>query len=161
MEDELRLHAAYAAQWGVVVTRACPPGPATLAYTGWLLDVAAGGSPVRTLAAMAPCSRLYGFLGCALAAAGRGAGGGGPYFEWVDTYSSDGYLQAPEAKEGLLDRLAVGECQGEERMEEEREAGSAGQAHTAAATAAAPLATALSGASTPPGAAPPGNAQSP
>lgn len=48
-------------------------------------------SVAEVLAAMIPCSRLYGFLGCRLAAAtshlGRHA-----YSEWVDTYSSEAYL---------------------------------------------------------------------
>jgi hypothetical protein len=42
------------------------------------------------LAAMAPCSRLYGFLGCQLALAYPGASH--QYSHWIDTYSSPEYL---------------------------------------------------------------------
>jgi thiaminase len=47
----------------------------------------------EVLAAMAPCSRLYGFLGCALAAAHpRAARRGNPYRDWIDVYSGFDYL---------------------------------------------------------------------
>jgi thiaminase len=39
---------------------------------------------------MAPCSRLYGFLGCQLALAYPGASH--QYSHWIDTYSSPEYL---------------------------------------------------------------------
>jgi hypothetical protein len=39
---------------------------------------------------MAPCSRLYGFLGCQLALAYPGASH--QYSHWIDTYSSANYL---------------------------------------------------------------------
>jgi hypothetical protein len=51
-------------------------------------------SVAEVLAAMIPCARLYGFLGCQLAAATRGQ----PrhtYSEWVDTYSGAEYLVRP------------------------------------------------------------------
>jgi hypothetical protein len=48
---------------------------------------------------MIPCARLYGFLGCRLAAAmsrapphARGAAADNPYAEWLQTYSSPEYL---------------------------------------------------------------------
>lgn len=45
----------------------------------------------EVLAAVIPCSRLYGYLGCTLAVAHAGS----PrhtYSDWVDTYSSREYL---------------------------------------------------------------------
>ena len=42
-----------------------------------------------SLAAMAPCARLYGFLGCQLSST---YGVSGPYADWIQTYSSDEYL---------------------------------------------------------------------
>jgi thiaminase len=48
-------------------------------------------SVAEVLAAMIPCARLYGFLGCQLAAATRGQPRHA-YSEWVDTYSGAEYL---------------------------------------------------------------------
>ncbi|GLC44016.1 hypothetical protein PLESTB_000220200 [Pleodorina starrii] len=100
------------------VVQFCGPSAATRAYTDFLMEVAEDGGQdggvAEILAAMLPCSRLYGFLGCALAAAhgGNGAGGGagGPdheYWEWVRTYSSPEYLAIPALKEAMFDRLAA------------------------------------------------------
>ena len=124
--EELRLHAAYAAAWGVPPSDlAGPPAPATAAYTAFLEgagDGCAGLARVAAiLAAMAPCSRLYGFLGCALAGAGvvgrwghEGMAARHPFADWIETYSSPGYLAAPAAKEALLD-LVAGEVDKGER----------------------------------------------
>lgn len=47
----------------------------------------------EVLAAMIPCSRLYGYLGCTLAAAAAATGAGRhAYSEWLDTYSGAEYL---------------------------------------------------------------------
>lgn len=55
------------------------------------------------LAAMTPCSRLYGYLGSQLAKAYPNAKHA--YTEWIRTYSSDSYHALPAAKEVLLNRL--------------------------------------------------------
>lgn len=103
VEAELELHSGYAARWRVDLATASP-APATASYCAFLDDASIKGLP-HTLAAMAPCSRLYGFLGVALSAAGASAG---PYQDWIDTYASAEYLAAPAAKEALLDRLVGG-----------------------------------------------------
>lgn len=59
------------------------------------------------LAAMTPCSRLYGYLGLELAAAYSQTSHA--YKDWILTYSSPAYLALPEAKEALLDNLGQ-EC---------------------------------------------------
>ncbi|GIL79240.1 hypothetical protein Vretifemale_8627 [Volvox reticuliferus] len=98
---------------GVIFTG---PSAATKAYTDFLMEVAEDGGQdggvAEILAAMLPCSRLYGFLGCALAAAhGAGLGAGETpsheYWEWVRTYSSSEYLAIPALKEAIFDRLSV------------------------------------------------------
>ncbi|GIL58089.1 hypothetical protein Vafri_12939, partial [Volvox africanus] len=96
------------------------PSAATKAYTDFLMGVAEDegqdGGVAGILAAMLPCSRLYGFLGCTLAAAhgpgeaGLGAGLETPpheYWEWVRTYSSPEYLAIPALKEAIFDRLSL------------------------------------------------------
>ncbi|KAG2498573.1 hypothetical protein HYH03_003324 [Edaphochlamys debaryana] len=137
---ELKLHGAYAEGWGLALAKS-QPSPATKAYTDFLYEVAVdpATSVAAVLAAMAPCARLYGFLGCVLARAhphnlpgaqagqqqqeggkegGKGAEKGegdehakaaAEYREWVRTYCSPEYLAVPDMKEELLDRLAAGE----------------------------------------------------
>ena len=82
------------------------------------------------LAAMAPCTRLYGYLGCQLArrqraaggghSGGGGGGGGGlakhPYAHWIRTYSSPAYLRLPAAKERIIDQLGGSVSYGEAKF---------------------------------------------
>lgn len=60
-------------------------------------------SLAHLLAAMAPCSRLYGYLGCQLRRARPGAGH--QYARWARTYSSASYLAMVSDKEKLLNRV--------------------------------------------------------
>lgn len=64
----------------------------------------------EVLAAMIPCSRLYGYLGCTLAAATRSLGRHA-YSEWMDTYSGAEYLVSVTVRVccawGVLTRLRV------------------------------------------------------
>ncbi len=103
--DELRLHASYAARWGVQVDDAAPQ-PATLNYCEFLLSTAALGNVGETCAAMTPCMRLYAYLGQALAARGA-AIEQNPYAEWVRTYAAPEFEGLAARLEGLLDRYAI------------------------------------------------------
>jgi thiaminase/transcriptional activator TenA len=103
--DELRLHASYAARWGVQVGDA-RPARATLGYTDFLLSTAALGSIGETCAAMTPCMRLYAYLGAALSRAGA-ATDQNPYAEWVRTYAAPEFQALAARLEELLDRYAV------------------------------------------------------
>jgi thiaminase/transcriptional activator TenA len=117
--DELRLHGGYAERWGVPrATLERGPLPATDAYTSYLAAVAAdpASTPADVLAAMAPCARLYAWLGRALkagleAARRSGAlvddGAQNPYAEWIETYSGDEYCGMVEDAERLLDELVA------------------------------------------------------
>jgi thiaminase/transcriptional activator TenA len=103
--DELRLHASYAARWGIQVADAVPT-QATLGYTDFLLSTAALGSVGDTCAAMTPCMRLYAYLGQSLAAAGA-ALEPNPYADWVRTYAAPDFEALAARLEGLLGRYAV------------------------------------------------------
>jgi thiaminase (transcriptional activator TenA) len=102
--DELKLHATYAAGWGIDLTRVVPIA-ATLAYTDFLLHTAALRSVGETCAAMTPCMRLYAFLGQSLAAAGIAPDN--PYAEWVGTYASSEFEVLAHTLERLLDTYAT------------------------------------------------------
>ncbi|KAK9904248.1 hypothetical protein WJX75_007665 [Coccomyxa subellipsoidea] len=100
---ELELHGSYAKEWGVDLADMLHPSKATKAYVDFLEEVAETEDVVYILAAMLPCSRLYGFLGEELAAAYPQASHA--YTDWILTYSSPAYLALPAIKEALLDNL--------------------------------------------------------
>jgi thiaminase/transcriptional activator TenA len=97
VREELRLHASYAARWGIDLA-AVQPLPATLAYTDFLLATASLGGGGPTCAAMTPCMRLYAHLGQSLAGSDAG-----PYAEWVTTYADPGFEELAGTLERLLD----------------------------------------------------------
>ncbi|MPY91538.1 MAG: TenA family protein [Acidimicrobiia bacterium] len=97
---ELGLHRSYAARWGADL--APPPAAATAAYTDFLLRVAALEPVGHACAAMAPCMRLYAWLGRELQPV---TAADGPYREWVDTYAAEGFQELAGTLEALLDRL--------------------------------------------------------
>ena len=148
VDEELGLHRGFAASWGVVLKNedggdddspssspSLPrPSAATPAYTRFLLETAgsAASSPssssshssplagvARALAAMAPCCRLYGWLGVKLAREREKAQAvtKNPFAAWIETYSSVEYHAATAKLEGLLDRLAEESLSVEERGE--------------------------------------------
>lgn len=100
VRDELRLHASYAASWGIDMAGVVP-ATATLAYTEFLLATAATADLGVVCAAMTPCMRLYAHIGATL-----DADAAGPYAEWVQTYADPGFDEVAAVLERLLDRLA-------------------------------------------------------
>lgn len=105
--EELELHDAYAASWGVDLAAGVEPAGATLAYTDFLLATAALKSVGETCAAMTPCMRLYAFLGQSLARDGYDEDN--LYAEWIGTYSDPGFETLAAKLEVLLDRYAADE----------------------------------------------------
>jgi thiaminase/transcriptional activator TenA len=97
--DELRLHQGYAARWNIALHQ--EPDPATSAYTDFVLAVAALEPVGHIAAAMAPCMRLYAYLGQQLAAQTKPEN---PYREWVITYSGPEFEALGRRLEELLDR---------------------------------------------------------
>ncbi|SEH53860.1 thiaminase (transcriptional activator TenA) [Mycolicibacterium rutilum] len=98
VRDELRLHASYAASWGIDMG-GVEPAAATLAYTEFLLATAATADLGVVCAAMTPCMRLYAHIGTTLDAASAG-----PYAEWVQTYADPGFEEVAAVLEKLLDQ---------------------------------------------------------
>ena len=98
--EELRLHEAYAAEWGLNL-HSVEPGAATRRYTDFLLATAWGGDVGNATAAMSPCLSLYGFLGQQLA---QGGIPNHPYADWIRTYSSPEFEQLAQQLEILVDR---------------------------------------------------------
>lgn len=85
--------------WGVDLSIERNPNKATLKYTQFLLETAAGKESrenflerrklaALTIAAMTPCMRLYAFLGQEIVKHTDEKFSDTPYHDWVDTYSS-------------------------------------------------------------------------
>ncbi|PZO44736.1 MAG: TenA family transcriptional regulator [Shackletoniella antarctica] len=100
---ELTLHGGYAQEWGVDLATVAP-GAATRRYTDFLLSTAWGQAPGATAVAMAPCMRLYAFLGQLLAQLDLPPH---RYSPWIDTYSSDQFEPLAAQLEDLLDNHAA------------------------------------------------------
>lgn len=96
---ELNLHGGYAQEWGVDLATVAP-GAATRRYTDFLLSTAWGQAPGATAVAMAPCMRLYAFLGQSLAQLNPPPH---RYSPWIDTYSSDQFEPLAAQLEALID----------------------------------------------------------
>lgn len=98
--EELSLHEGYAAAWGINL-QAVEPAPATRRYTDFLLATSWGGDVGLIAVAMAPCMRLYAFLGEQL---GKGGIPDHQYAEWIRTYDNQEFEQLAEKLESLGDR---------------------------------------------------------
>jgi len=97
--EEFTLHEGYAARWGVSLEP--EPLPSTSTYCDFLLRTASLEPVGHTAAAMAPCMRLYAFLGQQLAPKLNPQS---PYREWVETYASADTEALASRLEALLDR---------------------------------------------------------
>ncbi|MFB2937674.1 TenA family protein [Aerosakkonemataceae cyanobacterium BLCC-F154] len=98
--QELKLHQSYAAKWEVNLLNVSP-SPATRRYTDFLLATAWNNPAGLTAVAMAPCMRLYAFLGQELAKNGIPKH---QYSDWICTYSSPEFLPLATELETLVDR---------------------------------------------------------
>ncbi len=116
--EELKLHGSYAHQWGVDLERVTP-GVTTRRYVDFLTATAWSQPLAVTAAAMAPCMRLYAFLGQALAVqsglAQSGLAQSGPaqsarpdhaYGDWIRTYNEPFFEALAQQLETLLDNYA-------------------------------------------------------
>ena len=101
--DELKLHASYAAEWGVDLSRV-QPGATTRHYTDFLLATAWGHDVGMTVVAMSPCMRLYAYLGQELS---QPSVPEHAYTAWIRTYSSDDFEALAQQLERLADRYAT------------------------------------------------------
>lgn len=115
IEHELRTHSAFLESFGVdlFTVEKASAAPATLNYTNFLLATAKRSDSVaEILAAMAPCMRLYAFLGQQIARAAKTLPLGrdvNPYQRWIDSYSVPEFDAAAQVTEDLLTNIAAHE----------------------------------------------------
>ncbi|MCP5420592.1 MAG: TenA family protein [Gammaproteobacteria bacterium] len=99
--EELELHGRYAASLGIDLNQVRPL-TATSAYTDFLLRTAWGGDLGEIVAAMAPCMRLYAWLGQRLLPSLRDDH---PYRDWIVTYASADFAALAQEVETLLNAV--------------------------------------------------------
>jgi thiaminase (transcriptional activator TenA) len=103
--EELKLHAEYGRELGIDLD-SVRPYAATSAYRDFLLRTAWHEPVGVALAAMAPCMRLYAFLGRNLADAHVPLLADHPYRKWIETYASDEFEALAREVERLVDETA-------------------------------------------------------
>ena len=103
--EELETHASFAASLDIDLS-AVSPYEETLAYTGFLLEIANSRPLGETIAAMTPCMRLYAWLGQQLASGGIPSHA---YTDWIVTYSSEEFEALAASLEASLDRFVADE----------------------------------------------------
>ncbi|MFW6413276.1 MAG: thiaminase II [Oceanicaulis sp.] len=105
IEVERILHESYFAQFGIDAEAAAnaEPSPTCLAYTSYLLGVAATGSFAELSAAILPCFWIYQDVGTRIH---KEAAADNPYRAWIDTYADEGFEAATRAVIAITDRAA-------------------------------------------------------
>lgn len=102
--EELKLHASVAEELGLHLSQVVPL-KATRSYTDFLLAHAFSGTLGELIASMAPCMKLYHFLGVALAQDGNS---NTKYADWIETYAGADFGNLVIQVEGLMDRYCEG-----------------------------------------------------
>ncbi len=98
VSEELVLHDSYAKKWGINLKlnkiESC-----TKNYTDFLSDVSQKNNFVEIMCAMAPCMRLYAWIGKSLVKDVKN----NPYREWIETYSDKSFEDLAITLENLID----------------------------------------------------------
>ncbi|MGJ3230287.1 MAG: thiaminase II [Oceanicaulis sp.] len=105
IEVEKALHASFFDQFGIDKAEAAraEPTPACLAYTSYLLSVAAIGSFGELAAAILPCFWIYQDVGTRIH---KTAAPDNPYRAWIDTYADADFEAATKAVIAITDKAA-------------------------------------------------------
>jgi len=108
VENEMNLHRAYAAEFGISHEQLErePTAPTTRGYTDFLLRVAATGDFAELVAALLPCMWAFSEIGRRLAM--QPAPSEKRYARWIAMYSSREFAELAEWCRDLLDSLAAG-----------------------------------------------------
>jgi thiaminase/transcriptional activator TenA len=104
VQDELKLHRAYAAQLGIDL-EGVTPNAACRAYTEFLMRAAERASLGEIVASLVPCMSLYAYLGTEMRPMWSPQH---PYRKWIETYSGEEFSVLAQRLESVLDRVAAG-----------------------------------------------------
>jgi thiaminase/transcriptional activator TenA len=99
------LHRSFVAEFGISADdlEREEPHPTTIAYTSYLLRVAAVGSYAELVAALLPCMWGYSDLGQYLKA--RGLPADTRYAKWIEMYADPDFADLAQWCRSLLDRI--------------------------------------------------------
>ncbi|MFI5087754.1 MAG: thiaminase II [Terriglobales bacterium] len=108
VNTEMRLHRAYAAEFGISNSELEheAPAPATRAYADFLLRVASTGDYAELVAALLPC--MWGFSEIGLRLAKLPAPADERYAKWIAMYASPEFAELARWCRELLDEVAAG-----------------------------------------------------
>ena len=98
VSQELVLHDSYAKKWGINLSFKSIE-PATKNYTDFLKEVSQQNNLIEIMCAMAPCMRLYAWIGKSL----ENDVINNPYKEWIETYSDKSFENLAKKLENLID----------------------------------------------------------
>ena len=106
VEVEIGLHVGYCAEWGISEKALAdvPPSPATLAYTGYVLETGLHGDLTDLHVALAPCIIGYGEIALWLQAQPFLKMDGNPYAAWIEMYASADYQALVRSEIAWLNR---------------------------------------------------------
>src|SRR5262249_49492597 len=109
LDVEIGLHIDYCRGWGLseAAMASEPEGPATIAYTRFVLDRGLAGDRLDLEAALAPCLIGYATIAAERIADGATRLAGNPYREWLEMYAGSGYQElARDGATALDEQLA-------------------------------------------------------
>lgn len=108
LADEMDLHRAYAAEWGIAPDEltVVSPTATTCAYTDFLLRTAALGSYAELVGALLPCVWGYSWLGREIAA--EPPVEGSPYRSWITMYASEDFAVLAAWCREVFDNVTAG-----------------------------------------------------
>ncbi len=97
---ELVLHESYAQKWDINLN-SIRINQATKNYTDFLSEVSQKNSLIEIMCAMAPCMRLYAWIGKSL----KNNIKNNPYREWIETYSDESFDNLAKTLEEIIDSI--------------------------------------------------------
>ena len=98
VSEELNLHETYAKNWDIDLTTNSIEA-ATKKYTDFLEEVSLNSSLIEIMSAMAPCMRLYSWIGKNL----FNTISNNPYKQWILTYSDKDFDNLAKSLENIID----------------------------------------------------------
>lgn len=107
LHDEMDLHRAYAAEFGITEAEleATSPSPTTRGYTDFLVRIAATGTFGELAAALLPC--LWGFNVTGKRLASQGLPDDERYVEWIETYAAEEFTELTDWSKEMMDDVAA------------------------------------------------------
>lgn len=118
LTSEMAMHRSYAGKFGIseIELETEMPSPAMLAYTSYMLDVAARDNFAAIIACLLPCAIGYAEIGMNLKSESEKTGAGdssNPYQDWIDIYASKEFQEYSAWLSKTFDELTAGAGQAE------------------------------------------------